>query len=150
MTNGWAIIGIGLNADRVEPYLDKDKVLDLLFEQLPNEAEVRELIHRRNNKEDYSFDIWDFTGASGSPFDGVADLLTYCDDTDSLTFGYCGYSDGYLYYPPSMPWHMTETEPKTPEEVHRRIIAAVQKITTLGAEEIEALIDDELSLVTCE
>ena len=46
-----------------------------------------------------------------------------------------------------MPWHRVRDEPDTIDEVHRRIIKAVQVITDLSGEEIEAMIDDELYVV---
>ena len=60
-----------------------------------------------------------------------------------------GIKDGgaYFYYPPSMPWHRTDSEPDTLDEVHKRIIKAVQVITDLTDEEIEQMIDDDLYVV---
>ena len=46
-----------------------------------------------------------------------------------------------------MPWHQTDTEPQSLEEVHKRIINAVQKITSLSNEDIAKMIDDELYVV---
>lgn len=83
-------------------------------------------------------------------FEGdLGDLLCYCDDTDSLTFCDDGVGNEYFYYPPSLPWHRTDAEPDSAEEVHRRIIKAVQKLTNLTDAEIDAMIDDDLYEVGC-
>jgi len=83
----------------------------------------------------------------GEPFDNLGDLLAHCDDTDSLCYGDDGESGSYLYYPPSLPWQRSDNDPETKEEVHRRIIKAVQRITDLPDEEISSMIDDELYVV---
>lgn len=46
-----------------------------------------------------------------------------------------------------MPWHMRENEPQTIEEVHKRIISAVQKVTNLTDTEILDIIDDDIYVV---
>lgn len=85
-----------------------------------------------------------------SYFDGrIGDLLAHCDDTDTLTFCDDGDGNEYFYYPPSMPWHRTENEPDSAEEVHRRIIKAVQCLTDLSEAEIEKMIDDDLYVCGC-
>ena len=56
-------------------------------------------------------------------------------------------SNVYFYYPPSMPWHRSDTEPQSKEEVIARIIKAVQKITDMSGEEIKAVIDTDLYAV---
>lgn len=142
----WMIEGVGIDTDKIRPHLNQDKLLDLLAEQLPKEDDVLELIQLREdtgkcpelNIDDYLY---------GQPFDNFADLLTHCDDTDTITYGDDGDGGCYFYYPPSMPWELREDDPKTIEEVHRRIIIAVQKVTDLSETEIDELIDDELYVV---
>ena len=92
-----------------------------------------------------SLDIEDYL--YGQPFDNIADLLTHCDDTDSITYGDDGEGSYYFYYPPSMPWEMRDTEPKNIQEVHNRIIAAVQQVADLESDEIDLMIDDDLHVV---
>lgn len=142
----WMIEGVGIDTDKIRPHLNQDRLLDLLAEQLPKEDDVLELIQLREdtgkcpelNIDDYLY---------GQPFDNFADLLTHCDDTDTITYGDDGDGGCYFYYPPSMPWELREDDPKTIEEVHRRIIIAVQKVTDLSETEIDELIDDELYVV---
>lgn len=64
-----------------------------------------------------------------------------------ITYGGDGEGGYYFYYPPSMPWELREDDPKTIDEVHRRIVTAVQKVTDLSEAEIEEMIDDDLYVV---
>lgn len=142
----WMIEGIGIDTDKIRPHLNQDKLLDLLAEQLPKEDDVLELIQlREDTGKCPEFNIDDYL--YGQLFDNFADLLTHCDDTDTITYGDDGDGGCYFYYPPSMPWELREDDPKTIEEVHRRIIIAVQKVTDLSETEIDELIDDELYVV---
>lgn len=144
----WMIAGVGIDTDKVEPHLHRDKLLDLLAEQLPDDEDVVELVQSREDTGKCpEFDIDEYL--YDQPFENLADLLTHCDDTDTITYGDDGYGGYYFYYPPSMPWELREEDPKTIEEVHRRIITAVQKVTDLTAEEIEAMIDDNLYVIGC-
>lgn len=138
----WMIEGVGINTDKIEPFLDKEKLAQMLLEQLPDDEELLEI---SANKKYDELDVRDFL--YGNPFQNLGDLLTHCDDTDSITYGDDGESGSYFYYPPSMPWHRTETEPETLEEVHRRIIKAVQVVTNLSTSKIETMIDDDLYVV---
>lgn len=138
----WMIEGVGINTDKIEPFLDKEKLAQMLLEQLPDDEELLEI---STNKKYDELDVRDFL--YGNPFQNLGDLLTHCDDTDSITYGDDGESGSYFYYPPSMPWHRTETEPETLEEVHRRIIKAVQVVTNLSTSKIETMIDDDLYVV---
>lgn len=138
----WMIEGVGINTDKIEESINKEKLAAILLEQLPDDELVLDII----KKKAYDWlDVHDFL--CGEPFDNLGDLLTYCDDTDSITYGDDGEGGSYFYYPPSMPWHRVRDEPDTIDEVHRRIIKAVQVITDLSGEEIEAMIDDELYVV---
>ena len=71
------------------------------------------------------FDIYDFL--YGQPFDNFGDVLCHCDDT----------------------WERRENEPASIEEVHERIIAAVQKLCDLTSDQIEKLIQDDLYEYGC-
>lgn len=138
----WMIEGVGIDVDKIMPHLNKEKLAHFLAEQLPDDEIVTEIIE----KEAYSdMEIDDFM--YGEPFDNLGDLLTHCDDSDSLSYGDDGESGAYLYYPPSLPWQRTENDPQTLEEVHRRIIKAVQRVTDLTSEAIEVMIDDNLYVV---
>lgn len=142
----WMIEGIGFDTDKLVPWLNKGKVAQLLAEQLEDEPDTVERLRQMISSGDFSgLNIDDYL--YGNPFENLADLLTYCDDTDSITYGSDGEGSYYFYYPPSMPWEMMETEPKSIEEVHERIVAAVQKITDLKSEEINWMIDDDLRVV---
>lgn len=144
----WIIEGIGLNADEVMPYINKEKTARFLLEQLGDKTDISKRLSRMISSSDYSQFIID-SYLYGRPYDNFADLLTHCDDTDSITYGDDGNGNCYFYYPPSMPWEMRETEPKSIQEVHIRIIAAIQKISNLTPEEIEQMIHDSLYIVGC-
>lgn len=138
----WMIEGVGIDVNKIEPHLNKEKLAKLLDAQLPNDDIVNEIIEKGLYDD---LDIHDFL--YGEPFANLADLLTHCDDSDSLCYGDDGDLGVYLYYPPSFPWQRTEKDPETVEEVHRRIIEAVQRVTDLSREKIEELIDDDLYVV---
>lgn len=140
--NYWMIEGIGLNADDIEPHINKEKVARFFYQQFPDNEELKDMIAAGGYS---SFDVEEYYFGNG--FDNLADVLCHCDDTDSLT--YCGDGDGntYFYYPPSMPWHRTANEPQTEQEVVERIIKAVQKITDMTEEEIKEVINNDLYVV---
>lgn len=85
----------------------------------------------------------------GNPFENFADVLTHCDDSDSrhsvmmvraaityITLRLCrGGSE--------------KMSPGSLDEVHDRIVAAVQKVTDMKREEILWLINDDLFVVGC-
>lgn len=78
----WMIEGVGIDTDEIIPHLNQDKLLDLLAEQLPKEDDVLELVQaRKNTGKCPEFDIGDYL--YGQPFENLADLLTFCDDTDT-------------------------------------------------------------------
>lgn len=138
----WMIEGVGIDVEKVKPHFNNEKLAQLLAEQLPDDEIVIEIMEKGSFSD---LDINDFM--YGEPFDNLADLLSHCDDSNSLTYGDDGESGAYLYYPPSLPWERTENDPDTLEEVHRRIIKAVQRVTDLSDDEIEQMIDDELYVV---
>lgn len=140
----WMIEGIGIDVEKLRPHLNKRKLINFLVKQYPEEKEVLHWKGRRDIKE---FDIDDYL--HGDLFDNLADLLTHCDDTDTLTWGDDGDGGVYFYYPPSMPWHRRDNEPKSQEEVHERIVDAVMVITDLSEAEIEKLIDDDIYAMGC-
>lgn len=145
----WVVEGVGLCTEDIEPYINQKKLVELMLGQLDsNNEEVMNELKQMISTEDFSeVDLRNYL--HGYPFENLADILTHCDDSDSLTFGDDGCSSHYLYYPPSMPWWIREEDPKSLDEVHRRIIAAVQKITDMDAEDILRLIDDDLFVVGC-
>lgn len=142
----WMIEGVGLDTDKIIPYLNSEKLAQFLIEQLGQEPDTVAELKRMVASGDFSsLDIEDYL--YGQPFDNLADLLTHCDDTDSITYGDDGEGSYYFYYPPSMPWEMRDTEPKNIQEVHNRIIAAVQQVADLESDEIDLMIDDDLHVV---
>lgn len=80
----------------------------------------------------------------GEPFENLADVFTFCDDTDSLTYGDNGDGESYFYYPPSYPWERTENEPSSIAEVHERVIKAILRLCDMTREQVETLIDDDI------
>ena len=138
----WVIHGIGLCANDIEPYIDNKKLTYMLREQLPDDEDLLSIIaseaYDNLNLDDYLY---------GYPFDNIADVLCFCDNTDTITYGDDGEGRFYFYYPMSMPWERSNAEPKSIEEVHERIIAAVKKITTLSYVDIDKMIDDDLYVI---
>lgn len=138
----WVIEGIGIDADQVEPFINKKKLANMLLRKCPNHEGLMRI---HTNQAYDELNVEDFL--YGTPFENLGELLVYCDDTYSLVYGDDGADSSYFYYPPSMPWNRRDNEPDTLEEVHRRIIKAVRSITDLSAADIEKMIDDHLYVV---
>ncbi len=133
----WMITGIGICTKKIAEHIDKKKLAHVLSEHIPDNEELLSMIKSDNydglNVDDY---------LHKKPFENLADLLCHCDDTDTITCEEDGQGNNYFYYSPSMPWHRRENEPQSREEVYARILAAVQKITTLSEEDVDNFIDD--------
>lgn len=138
----WMIEGIGLCTNDIEPHLDDKKVVRCISEAHPDDLELKSMLLR----DDYSnFDVHDYI--DNGLLNNVGDLLCFCDQTDSLTFCDDGEGNVYFYYPPSMPWERSVSDPKSEEEVIQRIISAVKGLTDLQDYEIREMIDRELYVV---
>lgn len=132
----WICEGIGIYTDDIFGELDTKKCIKFLKEQLPDEEIDEE-----------EFDIDDYLW--GEPFDNLGDVLCHCDDSNTLTYGDNGDGEHYFFYTTSYPWERRENEPTSIEEVHNRIIAAVQKLCNLTSDQIEKLIRDDLYEYGC-
>lgn len=146
----WMIEGVGINADAIWDRLDDKKVIRFLAQQLPNEVtstEVEAALAAISRGESCPINIRDYL--YGEPLENLADALAHCDDTNTLTFADDGDGSAYFYYPPSMPWERGENTPTSIDEVHQRIIDAVQKLTDMTSDEIEGIIDGDLHVVGC-
>lgn len=133
MTNYWIVRGYGINASDISPsVVDKDKLISFLREKFPNE-EI-----------DDNLDVEDYLDwfASGEYYDNLANLLCCCDDTGLLAWAGNGDGDWYVLYMPIYPWQISESDPKTLEELQKIIVAAVQKVCNLSEEEIIELMSD--------
>lgn len=140
-TEYWVIKGVGINTERIREYLDKVALANFCYHHLLNDDELYELI-RHENYDD--FDIEEYL--HGQPFDNLADLLTYCDDTDTLTYGEDKEGNSYLYYPPSMPWELRKEDPRTLSDAHDIIADAILKVTSeLSRGTLIEMIDDDLN-----
>lgn len=93
------------------------------------------------------FDIDDYL--YGKPFDNLAEMFTVCGNTNSLTYDDNGDGEYYFYYMPTYPWKRTDNEPTSIEEVHKRIIDAVLCLCNMTAEQVNALIDDDIYDLGC-
>lgn len=138
----WIIEGIGLNAQDIKPYINTEKAVRFFYEQFPDDPTLAGMIAAN----DYStFDVESFYYGNG--FENLADVLCHCDDTGSTIFGDDGDGNVYFYYPPSMPWCRSDTDPRSEQEVIGRMISAVQKITDMSEEKIKEVIDTDLYVV---
>ena len=107
-TSYWMIEGIGLRALDVKPYINIEKAARFFHAQYPDDSDLAAMIAAN----DYSsFDLESFYRSNG--IENLADVLCHCDDTDSTIFGDDGGGNVYFYYPPSMPWHRSDTEPQS-------------------------------------
>ena len=138
----WLCKGIGIEVGKLEPHLNVEKCLSLAKEQFADEdIPAADEISGLDELEEL---LW-----SGGLFDNLADMLTFCDDTDTLTWDSNGEGEYFFYYIPSYPWERVENEPQSLEEVHERIIAAVQRVCDISGKEIEEMIDNEIYEVGC-
>ena len=128
-TEYWICNGIGINVEYILPRLDKKKCMKFIESQIDG-VEIEEKEFDINKFIEYPF------------FDNIADMLTYCDDTDTLTYTDNGEGTYYFLYEPSYPWLRLPKEPETREEVYENIIKAVRKITNMQSYEIRELIED--------
>lgn len=132
----WWNEGIGIRVDNIYPFLDKQKCIAEIKAQLPDE-EI----------EEETFDIDDFL--YGEVFENLGDFLCHVDDSNLMTWGDTGDGEYFFFYTPSYPWERRENEPSSIQEVHEHIIKAVQRICDMSAEEIEAIIDNDIAEVGC-
>lgn len=137
-TDYWVIQGVGIDTDDI--VFSNEKLKQMIMERPPYNKALAKKLHRGE------FDIDDYL--YGSYFENIADLLTFCDDTDTLTYGADG-DKSYFYYPPLMPWELSRNDPSDIEGVYENIINAVQKVSDMTADEIKALIRDDLYVVSC-
>lgn len=138
----WLIEGISIDTEKLFPHIDKKKFVQTLHELLPDDADVLAIMEENSYQQVQIDDFFD-----GNPYESLADLLTHCEDTSCTTYASDGDGGEYFFYPPRMPWRQAANEPDSMEEVHRRLIQAVHRLTSLTSEEIEELIDDDLYVV---
>ena len=132
----WICMGVGINTDSIRKYLDVQKCVKLLREQFPEED---------INEEDFDIDDYLYVNLFGN----LGEMLCCCDDTDTLTYGNNGDGEYFFFYVPSYPWERRNNEPENIEEVHNRIIAAVQKICLVTSDEVEKIICDDIYEYGC-
>lgn len=130
----WWNEGIGVRCEDIYPILDDKKCIAEIRAQLPDEEIDEE-----------GFDIDDYF--YGEPFENLADLLCHVDDSGLMTYGDTGDGEYFFFYTPSYPWERRENEPQSIEEVHEHIINAVLRLSSATREQIEAIIDNDISEV---
>lgn len=150
----WAIQGIGIKANDVEPHLDINKIIKVAriigtketVEKLKAYKKTLQATKQPLDIDDVLsvFEIEYPSPSSAAHIENIADLLLCCEETAAFTWTGNGEGTWYFYYKPSMPWERTDADPKSLSEVHERIIKAVQMVTKLSKDEIEDMIDDDL------
>ena len=145
----WMIEGVGINTDTIWNRLDDKKVVQFLTQEFPDEVtatEAEAALAAIARGESCPINIRDYL--HGEPLDCLGEALALCDDTEILIYGNDCETE-YVYYPPTMPWQRCAFDPTSIDDVHKRIIKAVQKLTDMTSNEIEGLIDDYLHVVGC-
>ena len=127
----WSLQGVGLNADDVKPYLNKQKCIDLYRKIYPDE----EIDLTDIDDEDFLF---------RDMFDNIGDLLWCADTSDTLSYSCNGYGEWFFLYEPSFPWNRSANEPGSLEEAHKLLIDAVVCVCDLSRDEVEKMIDNDL------
>lgn len=87
----WMCQGVGIRTNELLPFLSTQKCVQFMKTQLPDD----DITEDKFNIDDYLY---------GNPFDNLAEMFTFCDDTDSLTYGDNGEGEYYFYYMPTYPW----------------------------------------------
>ena len=77
----WSIEGIGIPMSEVFPHLNNAKVIDFLANELPEDINLN-MWKNMDNPEAFDIDCYLY----GMPFNNLAEMLTHCDNTDTLTF----------------------------------------------------------------
>lgn len=140
--NDYVIIGIGICMDEIKDRIDNRKMVEYLIEQLPDMAEeLRKIL----NSEELlaAFDIEDYM--QSTPYYYVAEIFASLDDSHWLCYDDASGGTEYLYFRPVYPWQIDDACPRSIDEVHQLLISVISQLTDMTAEEIEAVIDDDLS-----
>lgn len=127
----WMCEGIGIRTNDLYPFLNAEKCIKVIKEQLPD---------KEIDKETFDIDEYFY----GEPFQNLGELLCHVDDTDTLTYGDNGNGEYYFYYIRSYPWERKDNEPQSIEEVYERIIAAVIRLCDISSDAIRALVDEDI------
>ena len=130
-------MGVGIATSKLKPHLDTSKCIKFIKEQSNDELHT----------DGIEFCIDDYL--RGNLFENLAEMLCCCDDTDTLTWESNGDGEYYFYYTPTYSWHRRKNEPNSIEEVHERIIIAVQRLCNLPKELVEQLINDDIYEYGC-
>lgn len=147
----WVIEGVGIPFSKVLPNIALDKFIAGV-ERCSHKAEREIEALREEIATNYHASVEEFIAETEDEF--AARMLTvgallFGDEHQSLVYSTDTEAEGYIYYPPSMPWERKEDEPTSIEEVHDRIVKAVQSVANMDEADILSLIDDELFIV-CE
>lgn len=134
----WVIRGVGICADDV--VLNDLKLRTFLLEQFRDDMDTINEINRME-----TIDINAFL--YGEPYSNIAELLTECDDTGTMTYDDDGEGYSYFLFAPRMPWEFKNGMPMTIDQCHDIIVRAVQKVSDMTREQILGIIDDHLHVV---
>lgn len=150
-TSYWVIEGVGIPLSKVLPHIVLDKFIAGV-EKCSHKTKKEIEVLREAIVTNYHASVEEFVTESEDDYLArviTAGALIFGDEFHSLCYTIDNEDDGYLYYPPSMPWERKENEPTSIEEVHDRIVKAVQSVTDMNEADILACIDDEIFIV-CE
>ena len=148
----WVTEGIGIEFDgRIFERISADKVLKKL--EKPDSKEYQELVTdvqaaKSQTQEVELIDEY-LTEALDWSYGRQWPELASKDVTCHLAADNDGGERSFLYFPPLMPWEVTEDTPKSIDAVHKLLVDCVQSITDMSEEEIESLIDNDLYEYGC-
>lgn len=142
----FAIRGYGIRCEDIKDNIVPEKVFSLLKESVGKDSEekMRCLSALEDEyKNTNNFDINEIVDYFCTNYCHLAELFAVADETGNLsTDNNSDAGNSYLFCPAVLPWEASEQHFKTEEDVNDAIIAAVQKLTDLSAEEILHHIDD--------
>ena len=146
-TGSWVIEGIGIPYEKFLPHVCLDKFVAGLKRTTDKDTveEIREEIKKEFHGSVEKFVI--YGDNENDPKLMVASAMS--DEHKLLSYTMNEENEGYIYYPPSMPWERKECEPQSEEEAIAYIVKAVQSISDMDEADIRAAIDNDLFIV-CE
>ena len=140
----FAIRGYGICCEDFREKIVPEKVFALLKEKEPNKSpELLAQWEEEYKLDADSFDLCEIVDRFCTDYCNLADLFSKADPTGQLSVDdnpNAGRS--YLFCQAVMPWEAAASPFQTGSDVEEAIIAAVQKLTDLSAEEVLEYIDD--------
>ena len=118
----WPIIGYGIKIDNIAKYINNNKVKKEISNLLPNETTI------------FDEDILQSDCFCGNPYYYFSEFLADLDNHRWFTYDSNGDGDEFFLYPPKYPWEIRDDDPKSMEDIDKRLIEILNKICDMPDE----------------